>query len=164
MIDFNRMTRLPPIDIFLNFSNVLQKAYFQVRHMCVCAQSCPTLSDPMDCSPPGSSVHGIFQARILEWVAISYSNHCHCWPELAPVTPVEAQDGQPSSLPMPWLLSHCEGQLASDFSNRVLVFVCFLEYSCFIMFVLVSVVQQSESVIQIHINNRVLIRGSVWLE
>ena len=33
------------------------------------AQSCPTLSDPMDCSPPGSSVHGIFQARILEWGA-----------------------------------------------------------------------------------------------
>ena len=38
------------------------------------AQSCPTLSNPMDCSLPGSSVHGIFQARILEWVAISYSN------------------------------------------------------------------------------------------
>ena len=32
-------------------------------------QSCPTLCDPMDCSPPGSSVHGIFQARVLEWVA-----------------------------------------------------------------------------------------------
>ena len=38
------------------------------------AQSCPTLSDPMDCSPPGSSVHGVFQARVLEWVAISFSN------------------------------------------------------------------------------------------
>ena len=37
------------------------------------AQSCPTLFDPMDCSLPGSSVHGIFQARILEWVAISFS-------------------------------------------------------------------------------------------
>ena len=37
------------------------------------AQSCPTLCDPMDCSPPGSSVHGIFQVRILEWVAISFS-------------------------------------------------------------------------------------------
>ena len=36
-------------------------------------QSCPTLCDPMDCSPPGSSVHGIFQARILEWVAIAFS-------------------------------------------------------------------------------------------
>ena len=37
------------------------------------AQSCPTLCDPMDCSPPGSSVHGIFQARVLEWVAIAFS-------------------------------------------------------------------------------------------
>ena len=37
-------------------------------------QSCPTLCDPMDCSPPGSSVHGIFQARVVEWVAISFSN------------------------------------------------------------------------------------------
>ena len=38
------------------------------------AQSCPTLSDPMDCSLPGSSIHGIFQARVLEWVAIAFSN------------------------------------------------------------------------------------------
>ena len=37
------------------------------------AQSCPTLCDPMNCSPPGSSVHGIFQARILRWVAILFS-------------------------------------------------------------------------------------------
>ena len=36
-------------------------------------QLCPTLCDPVDCSPPGSSVHGILQARILEWVAISFS-------------------------------------------------------------------------------------------
>ena len=35
------------------------------------AQSCPTLPDPMDCSLPGSSVHGIFQARVLEWGAIT---------------------------------------------------------------------------------------------
>ena len=37
------------------------------------AQSCPTLSDPMDCSRPGSSTHGIFQARVLEWGAIAFS-------------------------------------------------------------------------------------------
>ena len=37
------------------------------------AQSCLTLSDPMDCSPPGCSVHGIFQARVLEWGAIALS-------------------------------------------------------------------------------------------
>ena len=43
--------------------------------VCVSAQSCLTLCDTMDCSPPGSSVCGIFQARILEWVAISYSKY-----------------------------------------------------------------------------------------
>ena len=37
------------------------------------AQSCPTLSNPMDCSLPGSSIHGIFQARVLEWGAIAFS-------------------------------------------------------------------------------------------
>ena len=43
--------------------------------VCACSigQLCPTLCDPMDCSPPGLSVHGILQARILEWVAISFS-------------------------------------------------------------------------------------------
>ena len=39
------------------------------------AQSCPTLRDPMDCSLPGSSVHGIFQARVLEWDAIAFSTY-----------------------------------------------------------------------------------------
>ena len=39
-------------------------------------QSCPTLSDPMDCSPPGSSIHGIFRATVLEWGAIAFSS-CH---------------------------------------------------------------------------------------
>ena len=37
------------------------------------AQLCPTLSDPMDCSPPGSSVHGILQAGVLEWGAVAFS-------------------------------------------------------------------------------------------
>ena len=49
--------------------------------LCVCvrvlvAQSCPTLCYPMDCSWSGSSVHGILQARILEWVAIPFSSMC----------------------------------------------------------------------------------------
>ena len=52
------------------------------------AQLCPTLRDPMDCSLPGSSVHGIFQARVLEWVAIAFSNvsvrFCYFCPLLCP--------------------------------------------------------------------------------
>ena len=43
------------------------------------AKLCPTLSDPMDGSPAGSSVHRILQARVLEWVAISFSNACSVW-------------------------------------------------------------------------------------
>ena len=48
---------------------------FFFPHSCLCSvvQSCLTLCDPMDCSPPGSSIHGIFRSRILEWVAISSS-------------------------------------------------------------------------------------------
>ena len=45
----------------------------KVRSESEVAQSCPTLSDPMDCSLPGSSIHGIFQARVLEWGAIAFS-------------------------------------------------------------------------------------------
>ena len=52
---------------------VLHKKTLVRIHLCVCAkllQSCPTLCDPVDCNPPGSSVHGILQARVLEQVAI----------------------------------------------------------------------------------------------
>ena len=48
-------------------------------------QSCPTLCNPMDCSPPGSSVHGIFQARVLEWGAIAFSI------EASKINPVNSQ-------------------------------------------------------------------------
>ena len=69
---------------FFSFSHSLIKYCVCVcvcMCVCVCAcvcvysviQSCPILCDPMDCSPPGSSIHGISQARILEWVAISFS-------------------------------------------------------------------------------------------
>jgi len=60
--------------------NQLQYSYTikYYSEMCVCvliAQSCLTLCDPMYCSPPGSPVHGILQARLLGWVAISFSKH-----------------------------------------------------------------------------------------
>ena len=42
-------------------------------------QSCLTLCDPMDCSPPGSSIHGIFQARVLEWGAIAFSIYMYTY-------------------------------------------------------------------------------------
>ena len=55
------------------FGHLIWRAHWQV------VQSCPNLCDPMDCSLPGSSVHGIFQARVLEWVAISFSRGSS-WP------------------------------------------------------------------------------------
>ena len=44
------------------------------RHLILCAQLCLTPSDPMDCSLPGSATHGIFQARVLKWAVIIFSN------------------------------------------------------------------------------------------
>ena len=52
------------------------------------AQSCPTLSDPMDFSLPGSSIHGIFQARVLEWVAIAFSTNSWSLPKLMSIESV----------------------------------------------------------------------------
>ena len=75
----------PPLPITLNGSCLAahppttnMRIKYDLICMCVCvcmwfAQSCLTLCDPMDCSTPGSFVHGILQARILEWVAISFS-------------------------------------------------------------------------------------------
>ena len=62
---------------------------------CLVTQSCPTLCDPMDCSPPSSSVHGILQARILEWVAISFSKDLPD-PEIESRSPALQADTLPS--------------------------------------------------------------------
>ena len=59
----------PHLSIFHHYQPILTCFMF---HLLV-TQLCPTLCDPMDCSPPGSSVHGIYHTRTLEWVAISFS-------------------------------------------------------------------------------------------
>ena len=61
----------------------------KVKSQSEVAQSCLTLSNPMDCSLPGSSVHGIFQARVLEWGAVAHSpfkteSFCHLIPKVFP--------------------------------------------------------------------------------
>ena len=66
------------ISLFIKFIYTGVGCHFLLQCMKVkseseVAQSCPTLSDPMDCSLTGSSVHGIFQARVLEWGAIAFS-------------------------------------------------------------------------------------------
>ena len=65
-------------------------------------QSCPTLCDPIDGSPPGSSVHGILQARILEGVAISFSNACMHAKSLQSCLTVQPYGQQPTRLLCPW--------------------------------------------------------------
>ena len=61
--------------------------------MCLClvAQSCPTFCDPVDYSPPGSSVHGIFQAGILEWIAIPTPGNL-CDPGIEPASLVSSAE------------------------------------------------------------------------
>ena len=67
--EFNEDVRLA----FPHLSDIYKSVTVSIFCESEVAQLCPTLCDPMDCSLPGSSVHGIFQARILEWVAISFS-------------------------------------------------------------------------------------------
>ena len=70
---FHLSTLNPP---FIAYSVILLMDPLTISHLSVkvlVAQSCLTLCDPMDCSPPGSSVHGILQARTLEWVAMPSS-------------------------------------------------------------------------------------------
>ena len=52
---------------------IMGQSYHHAAVLWLVTQSCLTLWDPMDCSPPGSSVHGIFQAGVLEWGAIAFS-------------------------------------------------------------------------------------------
>ena len=55
------------------FTQLTSSSYLQCVCVCTVTQLCLTLCDPMDCRPPGSSVHGILQARVLEWVAMPFS-------------------------------------------------------------------------------------------
>ena len=63
----------PSVLSIRSVNSVLYKTRVQACVHAKSFKSCPTLCDPMDCNPPGSSVHGILQARILEWVAIPSS-------------------------------------------------------------------------------------------
>ena len=72
-------------------------------------QSCLTLCDPMDCGLPGSSVHGIFQARVLEWGAIAFSAACSAAAAAAKSlqscpTLCDPIDGSPPGFPVPGIL------------------------------------------------------------
>ena len=75
-----------------SWSSRYQQGHSRLKmHRCCClvAKSCPILCHPMDCSLPDSSVHGILQARILEWVAIPFSRRSS-WPRIEPKSPALA--------------------------------------------------------------------------
>ena len=70
------MTEQPTLSLHTFITGRLNQMNVQINAAAAAKslQSCPILSDPMDCSPPGSSIHGIFQARVLEWGAIAFSD------------------------------------------------------------------------------------------
>ena len=65
---YSFMDQVPVAPFFLHMA-----FFWYLKSQSEVAKSCPTLCNPVGCSLPGSSIHGIFQARILEWVAISFS-------------------------------------------------------------------------------------------
>ena len=88
--------------MFSNLSNIPSSAAATAAKS---LQSCPTLCDPIDDSPPGSSLHGILQARTLEWVAISFSNAWKWkwkWSRSVVLDPQQPHGLQPSRLLRPW--------------------------------------------------------------
>ena len=73
------LSNIPSLYIYSPGKNTGVGCHFLLQFMKVKSESevtqlCPTPSDPMDCSPPGPSIHGTFQARVLEWVAIAFSD------------------------------------------------------------------------------------------
>ena len=84
--------------IFILFVYPFSQSVFYVK----VTHSCPTLCDPMCCSLPGSSVHGIFHSRILEWVSIAFSRGCFQPRDWTQVTHIS---GRLSYLESPWCLS-----------------------------------------------------------
>ena len=87
------------------------------------APSCPTLCDPMDYSLPGSSIHGIFQARVLEWVAISFSRGS-AWPSNR--TWVSALQADALLSESPGKPNICKYNFQYNQNEKYIVEVCFI--------------------------------------
>ena len=87
------------------------------------AESCPTLSDPMDCSPPGSSIHGIFQARVLEWGAIAFSEFNDSCPQIK----IEARSEALAFLMLKILITRLDSPVFTLFQliffNKILMYI-----------------------------------------
>ena len=97
------------------------------------SQSCPTLSDPMDCSLPGSSAHGIFQARVLEWGAIAFSDQHYHLLNVSLPRPLVAGSGKAlcSALLAPGQAPSCHSLLRAPYQVLVLCPKCFFFFNQF---------------------------------
>ena len=93
------------------------RAKIPLRKKVLAVQSCPTLCNPMDCSPPGSSVHRILQARILEWVAIPFSRGFSQHGDQTPISHTVV-DSLPPELPGKALGSHIPCSQKTKTENR----------------------------------------------
>ena len=109
------LTREAQSPLGLKVNTVVSKAAAAAKSL----QSCPTLCDPMDGSPPGSSVPGILQARTLEWVAISFTNTCmHAKLLQSCPTLCDPIDGSPLGSSVPGILqARILEWVAISFSN-----------------------------------------------
>ena len=123
------------------------------------AQSCPTLFDPMDCSLPGSSIHGIFQARVLEWVAIGFSrgsSRLRDWTRV-PTLQADALPSKPPGKPLsaiyvPAIDITCEWALQSAAHINV-VLICWSLSKCLAHCeILVSILHQRKYWVFLYLN------------
>ena len=96
-------------------------------------QSCPTLCDPMDCSLPGSSVHGILQARTLEWVAISFSNAWKWKVKVKSLSRVRL-------LATPWTAAYQDTVVYTKLSSRIImpIYIATIKFECILPQILTS--------------------------
>ena len=108
---------------YLSLTNLLRlDPHEKVKVKVLDAQPCPTLCDPTDCRPPGSSVHGILQATLLEWLAIPFSRGSS-QPATEPRSLALQADSLPSSPqgspPTPMLNPNCPSTLCSQKQSKV---------------------------------------------
>ena len=99
--------------------------FIKVEVKVLVAQLCLTLCDPMDCSPPGSSAHGILQARVLEWVAIPFSRGSSQPRDRSgsPALQADSLQSEPLEKPMYICIKHQKSDKITFFDSKLFLFL-----------------------------------------
>ena len=99
--------------------------FIKVEVKVLVAQLCLTLCDPMDCSPPGSSAHGILQARVLEWVAIPFSRGSSQPRDRSgsPALQADSLQSEPLEKPMYVCIKHQKSDKITFFDSKLFLFL-----------------------------------------